>query len=284
MADPIVDPIVNNALLIVLVILVVLAVVTLLELRFFRSLMKRRMARTDLPDQAHNTLLTSKAIAETLRTSGVVSPQAEDAIRDADVAYRRGNYRVAIELAERAKGLLKTAKARHEKLGDVSRLDTIRSTGSNEPTTKEMLQKELPPNYAQAKFTISLAEERIATARGAGRDTAAAESLLQSARGSFDAKDFDQALKLAAKSRRSADGELRPETAPAEAKPTVPPQVAIPRPTNRTCASCGAALLAGDTFCRKCGVKVEQPATCAKCGSSLKADDTFCRACGTPVA
>ena len=77
---------------------------------------------------------------------------------------------------------------------------------------------------------------------------------------------------------------FRPGTAPAEAKATVPPQVAIPRPTNRTCASCGAALLAGDTFCRKCGVKVEQPATCAKCGSSLKADDTFCRACGTPVA
>jgi len=284
MADSIVDPIVNNALLIVLVILVVLAVVTLLELRFFRSLMKRRIARADLPDQAHNTLLTSKAIAETLRMSGVVSPQAEDAIRDADVAYRRGNYRVAIELADRAKGLLKKAKARHEKLGDLTRLETTRSTASNEPTTKEMLQKELPPNYAQAKFTISLAEERIATARGAGRDTAAAESLLQSARGSFDAKNFDEALKLAAKSRRSADGELRPETAPAEAKPTVPPQVAIPRPTNRTCASCGAALLADDTFCRKCGVKVEQPATCAKCGSSLKADDTFCRACGTPVA
>src|SRR3989442_15327403 len=194
MADPIVDPIVNNALLIVLVILVVLAVVTLLELRFFRSLMKRRMARTDLPDQAHNTLLTSKAIAETLRTSGIVSPQAEDAIRDAEVAYRRGNYRVAVELADRAKGLLKTAKARHEKLGDVSRLDTIRSTGSNQPTTKEMLQKGLPPNYPQGKFTISLAEERIATARAAGRDTAAAGSPPPTAPGRLGAKDVDQGL------------------------------------------------------------------------------------------
>src|SRR2546428_14195105 len=176
--------------------------------------MKRRMARRDLPDQAHNTLLTSKAIAETLRTSGIVSPQAEDAIRDADVAYRRGNYRVAIELADRAKGLLKTAKARHEKLGDVSRLDTIRSTGSNEPTTKETLQKELPQNYAQAKFTISLAEERIATARGAGRDTAAAESLLQSTRGSFGAKNFDEALTLGGKSQPPADAQLPPWTAP----------------------------------------------------------------------
>ncbi|TLZ61889.1 MAG: zinc-ribbon domain-containing protein [Methanobacteriota archaeon] len=284
MADPVIDPIVNNALLIVLTILVILTVVTLLELRFFRSLMKRRQARVDLPDQAHNALLTSKAIADTLRGSGVVTAEADDAIRDAEVAYRRRNYRVAIASAERARGLLKTAKARQDKLGDLSRLQRTRVTGSDEPTTKETLQKELPPNYAQAKFTMSLAEERIVNARGAGRATEAAEGLLQSARASFDAKDFTGALLLASKSRRAADADLPPEPAAVQAKAPVPPQVAIPRPTDRTCASCGAALLTGDTFCRKCGVKVEQRTTCTKCGAPLKADDTFCRACGTPVA
>jgi ribosomal protein L40E len=284
MADPIIDPIVNNAVLIVIVVLIVLTVVTFLELRFFRSLMKRRQARADLPDRAHNAVVTSKAILDTLRGSGVPTGDADDMIRDAEAAYRRSNYRVAIELSDRAKVALKTAKARYDKFGDLTRLQHTRATASDEPTTKEMLQKELPPNYAQAKFTISLAEERIAVAREAGRGTAAAEGVLQSSRTRFDAKDFDGALKLAVKSRRMADGELTSETAAGEGRTPVPPEVVIPRPANRACASCGSELLTGDTFCRKCGVKIERRTSCAKCGASLKEADTFCRTCGTAVA
>src|SRR2546426_1647186 len=59
MADPVIDAIVNNALFIVLIILIILTIVTFLELRFFRSFMKRRQARADLPDSAHNALLTA---------------------------------------------------------------------------------------------------------------------------------------------------------------------------------------------------------------------------------
>ena len=280
MADPVIDAIVNNALFIVLIILIILTIVTFLELRFFRSFMKRRQARADLPDSAHNALLTAKAISNTLRGTGVVTENADDMIRDAEAAYRRSNYRVTIELSDRAKETLKTEKARHDKLGDLTRLQRTRASGTDEPTTKETLQKELPPNFAQAKFTISLAEERIASARGAGRETTAAEGVLQSARTSFDAKEFDIALKLAVKSRRMADGE--PDAA-GDAKAPVPPQVEIPRPANRACASCGSELLVGDTFCRKCGVKVEPSTTCASCGAPLKVGDTFCRKCGATV-
>jgi ribosomal protein L40E len=80
------------------------------------------------------------------------------------------------------------------------------------------------------------------------------------------------------RARRIADGEVVPE-----AKAPAAPHVEIPRPANRSCASCGAELLVGDPFCRKCGVKVERPVACAKCGASLKADDTFCRKCGTAI-
>ena len=275
------DP-VSTALIVAVVVVIILTVVTFLELRYFRTIMKRRLAKVDLPDRAHNELLTGKAIATSLRHSGIASSEADDAIAEAEAAYRRSNYRVTIELSEKAKGILKTAKARHDKFGDLARLQKVRSSSSDEPTTKEVLQKEQPQNSMQAKFTISLAEERIAAARDAGRGTVQAEALLRSARASFETQDFDEALKLAVKSRRTADGEVA--EAVAGAKAPVPANVEIPRPAHRACASCGSELLAGDTFCRKCGVKVERPTSCPKCGASLKEDDAFCRTCGTTIA
>ena len=276
MADP--QPIIDSTLVIVVVVVIVLTIITFLELRYFRGFMRRRQERVNLPDQAHNALLTSKAIANTLRSTGAATAQADDMIADAERAYERRNYRVSIELSEKVKALLKTEKARHDKLGDLARLTRVRGGASDEPTTKELLQKEHPPNYTQAKFTLSLAEERIAAAREAGRGTAPAEELLRTARNSFDAEDYDGALKLAVRARRIADGEIVPEP-----KAPAAQQVEIPRPANRACASCGAELLVGDPFCRKCGVKVERPVTCAKCGASLKTDDTFCRKCGNPI-
>jgi len=280
------DPVVDNLPIIVAVILLVLVAVTFLELRYLKGFMRKRQSREDLPDRAHNALLTSKAIAETLRTSRVATAGAEDVIHEAEAAYRRGDYRVTIELADKAKGMLKTEKARHDKFGDLSRLQRSAASSSDEPTTKEVLQKEMPPNYMQAKFTISLAEERIAAAREVGRATANAEAFLGSARASFDSKDYEAALKLAVKSRRTADGELVAEAPPpavGESAPA-PRPVEIPRPAHRACSSCGSELLAGDAFCRKCGVKVERPTACPKCGAPLKADDAFCRKCGTTIS
>ena len=271
---------IDNVLLLVVIVVIVLTIVTFLELRYFRSFMKKRRDRVDLPDNAHNALLTGKAIANTLRSAGVNTTQADDVIAEADTAYRRRDYRVAIQLSEQAKTLLKAQKAKHDRIGDLGRLQRVRTTTSDEPTTKEVLQKEHPPNYTQAKFTLSLAEERIATARTAGRGTSSAEALLKNAQASFEDADYDSALKLAAKSRRMADGEIPAE---ADVKTPVPSQVEIPRPANRACASCGAELLVGDPFCRKCGVKVERPVVCATCGTSLKPDDTFCRKCGAPI-
>jgi len=271
---------IDNVLILVVVIVIILTIVTFLELRYFRSFMKKRRDRVDLPDNAHNSILTGKAIANALRSVGVDTTQADDVIAEAETAYRRRDYRVAIQLSEQAKTLLKSQKAKHDKVGDLGRLQRVRTAASDEPTTKEVLQKEHPPNYTQARFTLSLAQERIAAARTAGRGTAPAEGLLKNAQASFDAADYDSALKLAAKSRRMADGEI-----PAGAEPKMPvsSQVEIPRPANRACASCGAELLVGDPFCRRCGVKVERPVACAACGASLKPDDTFCRKCGAPI-
>ncbi len=281
-----------NTLIIVLGLLIVgLAILTFIELRYLRKTAKNRRARlaerADLPDRAHNAILTSKAISRSLAASGVVTADADDLIKEAEIANRSLDYRVVIELTDRAKSMMKAAKARHDKMGDLTRLDKAQG-GGTEATTKEQLQKELPPNYMQARFTISLAEERIQAARGAGRDTAQAEEALRAAQKTFEGKDYDNALKLAVKSRRLADGEIPPEPVasvtapPGTPAPSSPSPEAPARPA-RKCASCGAELKADDGFCRKCGVKVERPTTCGKCGADLMGDDGFCRKCGTPV-
>ena len=293
------DVIVDNIVIIVVILVIGLAVLTFIELRYLRKTSKGRRIRAaegaDLPDRAHNAILTNKAISRTLAAAGVVTTDADDLVREAEMAYRSQDYRVVIELTDRAKSMLKAEKARHDKMGDLTHLRKTGGGEAAEATAKELLQKELPPNYMQAKFTIHLAEERIQVAKAAGRGIAEAEDLLRAARTSFEGKDYDGALRLSIKSRRLADGETgieipattAPSAAPAAAPATAPtpaaPAAEVPARPPRKCASCGADLKADNGFCRKCGVKVVRPTTCGKCGASLREDDGFCRKCGAAI-
>ena len=45
------------------------------------------------------------------------------------------------------------------------------------------------------------------------------------------------------------------------------------------CPSCGAPLRPGDTFCGKCGARIEY--ACPTCGASVESEDAFCGKCGT---
>lgn len=49
------------------------------------------------------------------------------------------------------------------------------------------------------------------------------------------------------------------------------------------CRKCGAVLLDTDTFCVKCGQKVDQPMFCSNCGEQLREGERFCHKCGSPV-
>ncbi len=48
-----------------------------------------------------------------------------------------------------------------------------------------------------------------------------------------------------------------------------------------TCPQCGASVVAGAKFCRRCGASVA--AVCVSCGAPVSADAKFCRQCGAPV-
>jgi len=271
---------------------IVLAGVAYLEIRMIRSRRRKREARGEVPDRAHNALLSVKAIAEALGHGGVRSVEADDLILEAETALKNRNYRVALDLSDRAKGLLRTEKARHQAKGDLSKLETTGPSRDSEPTTKEKLTKDLPPNYMQAKFSMNLAHDEIDAARSRGQDVTEAQRMLGEAQATFDAKDYTAALGQASRARRSL--EVTTTVSPPQGTTKVSPPIAAtppaPAPTpsvstsrTRPCPNCSAAVAVEDTFCRTCGAKVPFARTCPSCGTEVASDDAFCRKCGTKV-
>ncbi len=276
------------------VLVFVMIVVTWLELRVLRKKSKARRERNErrpeeLQDEAHNALITTRAIASTLaERSGVRSEEVDANLREAQMAYNRRNYRVSVDLTRQAKDRLMTLKAAQAAQGDEGKLEALgSSSATDEPTTKEVLQKQFPPNLIQSKFAISVAEASLEQAAASGRDVTAAQSLLTAARSRFDAQDYGGALSVARQAEKSAKGEavnVAPPPVPANGAADTPapsaPRPVAAVPIGSACPSCGAPMKAEDTFCRKCGTRVVL-SNCPTCGASLLPDDVFCRKCGT---
>jgi len=268
----------------VILVLVAIGAATFLETRFLRRKMKNRRVRTakrdeEVQDEAHNAIVTTKAIMTSLERQGIRSEESAGWLREAGIANARRNFRVAVELTGKAKARLLSLKSAQAAKGDLVKLDSLSSSGSTtEMTTKEVLQKDVPPNLLQSKFSIGVAETALEQGRVAGRDTAQGTQLLEAAKARFDAKDYAGALSIARLSKRAANGEV--------VDASIPVPVATPQATTSvgpTCSSCGSALQPDDVFCRKCGTRLVSSA-CASCGASLLPDDAFCRKCGTPVS
>lgn len=250
--DPFADPIVLG----VVALAIGLGVLTFVELKYVRRRMRgeralqARKAR-DLPDEAHNAVLTTKAVSASLRHAGVMTDEADSLLREADQAVARQEYRVAMDLSDRAKGILKAEKARHSQFGDLARLEAAGPAAEGVATTKEQLSRDHPPNYAAAKFSIGRAEAAMVAARAGGREVAASERLVQQSKEKFTAGDYGAALGLADQARKAAEGRsVLAATLPAEAPPTAGVAAAP------SCAGCGSAVAEGDAFCRKCGAKL----------------------------
>jgi RNA polymerase subunit RPABC4/transcription elongation factor Spt4 len=267
----------------VVLLLVSLGIATFLETRYLRKKMKNRRVRTakrddELQDNAHNAIITTKAIVSSLQRQGIRSEEADAWLQEAQTANARHNYRVAMDLTAKAKDRLLALKAAQASKGDLAKLDRLSVGGPpDEMTTKEMLQKEIPPNMLQSKFSIEVAVTAVEQGRLSGRDVSQATQLLDAAKTRFDAKDYASALTIARQSKRAAAGE-RVDVSIAPAAPQSPPT-----PGGRVCPSCGASLAEDDMFCRKCGSRLA-PAACSSCGASLLSDDAYCPKCGTPVA
>lgn len=245
----------DQILLAVVLVIIAIVVIAFIELKYLRKSLQKRRARAakridDLPDDAYNALVTTKAILASMERGGVHSEEATVMLRDAKTAYDRGNYRVTLDLTSQAKERLMVLKARQKSEGDVAKLETLGSPGLETlSTTKEVLQKEYPANYLQSKFSMEVAGESIEAGRSSGRDVNQAIQLLDAAQVRFDAEDYGGALAAARLADRSARGEA--VDVKLLATPATPPT-----PPSRSCASCSAPLQPDDVFCRKCGSRV----------------------------
>jgi ribosomal protein L40E/uncharacterized protein HemX len=281
MADPLTDPVTIAAVLVGVALAIALG---FFEVRLLRKKMKThrvRAARKDseLPDEAHNAVVTTRAIASTLERQGIRSAEVNGWLREAETASQRGNYRVAKDLAGKAKDRLLSLKADQSSKGEIAKLEQLSTVGGGEEiTTKELLQKEIPPNLPQSKFSIELAGTALERAQAQGRDVTQATELLEAAKVRFEAKDYGGALTMARLSNRASEG--KKVEMPSSAPPATPVSTNL---TARICPSCGASLGSDDAFCRKCGARLEPPA-CVACGASLLEDDEFCAKCGARVS
>ncbi len=279
MADPVTDP---TTIAVVLVGVALVIAVGFFEMRFLRKKMKTRRIReakkdTELLDEAHNAVVTTKAIAATLERQGIRSPEVNEWIREAETAAGRRNYRVAKDLAGKAKDRLLVLKSEVASKGEVAKLEQLSAVRGDQTTTKERLHKEVAPNFPQSKFSIELAEGALATARAGGRDVAQATELFEAAKARFEAEDYDGALTMARLSKRASEG--KKVEVPAARGPA--PVAVITE--GRSCPTCNAPLKEDDVFCRKCGTRLV-PLECASCGEALLADDEFCAKCGARVS
>jgi len=266
-----------------LVVVIILVILIYIEYRYLRRRREAVSKEGVVGDQAYNAIITVKAIAATLERGGVRSDEADNLIRMAEEARAKGEKRTAIQLTESAKGVLMAEKQRHRQMGDLAKLPAKapESKGllADEETTKARIEKELPKNYAQAKFMIASVEVAIDQARRDGRSVGEAVSLRTLAQKAFEEKDYDGALKHAVAARKAAE-EIVIEIKPTD-RVTAPPIVPVSRA--RVCKSCGAELRPEDVFCRKCGVKVEM-LVCPSCGTIPREGDSFCRKCGVALA
>lgn len=288
----------DSTTILVVVLVIVMIAVTWLELRVMRRKSKARRQRIanrpeELRDEAHNALVTARAIASTLaERGGVRSDDVDSMLREAQMAYSRRNYRVSIDLTKRAKDRLVALRSEQAAKGDLAKLDSPSADDAPaETTTKELLQKEYPPNLAPSRFAISVASSAIDAGSASGRDVSQARSLLGAAQARFDAKDYTGALSMARQAEKSARGESVTVAVPAAPPSPSPAVSAGAQPSSAApvavavgtaCPSCGAPLKPDDAFCRKCGTRAVVR-DCPTCGTPLLADDAFCRKCGTRI-
>ncbi len=278
MADEIWTPVIITIILLI----VALALLILIPYLVFKYLGRRRSKIDkidDTKDQAYNALITTRAIMSNMERSGVRSDQAKNLLRQAEEARAGGDHAAVIELAESARNVLIKEKQRQKQIGDMAKLsDTRQTKQEQEPTTKEKLEKEVPKNYIQAKFMLSVVQRTIEDSQGQERDVTEAARFLALARKSFDEKDYDSSLKYGVQAKKMTE-EVIIEIKPGET--TIPATLTV-EATPSSCVSCGTPIKAGDTFCRKCGVKIEV-LDCPSCGTRPREGDTFCRKCGVTL-
>ncbi len=241
-----------------LAVLLIFVVVTLMLTRKFskkalRRYFKEKGERSMESDKAFNSLLAVKAITKNYEAQGMDASKVRILIGDADKAMRLSNYSSALEYAEKAKTELMELKAKKD-LQEKGAQEDAKKAGPEvlpatdredyEPTAKEMLQKNYPPNYLQAQFTMKMTEDMMAHSAVDENSLREATGLMEKGRECFQNEDYDGALMYSLRCKSLLD---RPEEGP---------EISEPEGAMASGAACGRCRYIGregDVFCRRCG-------------------------------
>lgn len=279
---------VDQTLVLVVVVALTFIVIVIGELVWLRNRRLKkgmssggRVKKMSLRDDAHNALITGRAIVRTLERGGASMEATMNRLEEAKMAFDRGDFRACIDIVDKTKDSMKTARMAAEKRGDLEKLEASPPPpGDEEMLTKEIIAKEMPENFIQAKFSLNLAKDHMEKCRQGAINTDAAALVLQDAEKAFEEKDYTTALKLAVRCKNllaTEDGGLE----------TIPPDEEVIEITEEQlkfrCTGCGEFLVESDSFCRKCGAKIPKAAECEKCGKVADIEDKFCRGCGTEL-
>ena len=259
---------------IIAILIVLLCLILFLEWKFMRSRFKRKKKSSDLLDRAYNEVRTTETILNMLKRDGIDTSAAQPYLTEAKAALSRQDYHSCIEYAEKAKFALKKAKtqANMKPFWD----EPSEEGGIEKAKSEEIsLDSNLPENYMQSKFTISLAEDAIRAASKKGKDISEAQEILELSTEAFEIRDYSTALKLALRSKKCAEG-IEEEGGIIE--------LSVSNESDEyECPNCGENIKTNDIFCRKCGAKIERELSCPNCGESINIHDIFCGKCGSKL-
>lgn len=195
-----------------------------------------RLAREEL----YNLVVTTEAIADSLRNRGLDVQDADILAKRARMAYEARDAVKARALSMQARKLLSSARLPTSG-PDVDLPFSVSSTPL--PDISEE-RNELPDdNSLPSSFMIQCARSGLQGYEGSGKDKIAA--LIGQAESESEAGNFDRALSLANKARC-----LMNEGGPCDEDE---PEVIAEDAELNGCPECSHVPLPGDVFCRRCG-------------------------------
>jgi len=292
--------------ILVAILAAIMLFVIFFEMRYMRGKAKVVRHAALKKDEAYNAVLTTRSVINVMQRQGAETRTAQTMVGAAKQAMEQGDYDQCMDLCEKARDELtspsrKTAepaegheddaveKERFEKVAE-SILAAKNRPSKTDSYKGTKLTVDSDGNFMSAKFEINTAKSDIRKAVESGLDTSEAQNLMTEAEAAFVVGSYTKALSLAVKARKAVSAEAEGETIPLragkepeepEAEPTAE-EMSV-RPTWE-CGHCGAPLGADDTFCHKCGARVERERVCGSCGTKGRSEDTFCRKCGSKIA